>query len=119
MAKAENGRYAEKDPGEFVGYGESCVHIKWDQTLMGIKDHEDVKPGTTNSQPSGHQKNYRGEKPHVFSECGKAVSWKAQLVRHQRSESREKRHSCDECGTTSVTKIQLTEHQRTHKREAP
>lgn len=46
----------------------------------GNKAHEYVKPGTTNSQPSDHQKNYRGEKPHVCSERGKAFSWRAQLI---------------------------------------
>uniref|UniRef100_A0A2K6V1N9 Zinc finger protein 577 n=1 Tax=Saimiri boliviensis boliviensis TaxID=39432 RepID=A0A2K6V1N9_SAIBB len=115
----QNRRYAEKDSDAFGGYGKSCLHIKHGKTLTGINYHRCVKPRSTKSQLSDHQKMHAGEKPHECSVCRRAFSRKAQLIQHQRTERGEKPHGYGKCGKTLKRKIQLTEHQRTHMGERP
>ncbi|XP_058135389.1 zinc finger protein 577-like isoform X2 [Dasypus novemcinctus] len=114
-----NRRYAGRDSDEFSRYEKSSLHVKHDKALTRIKYHGYVKPDSTKSQFSDHQKTYTEEKSHKCSECGKAFSRKAQLLRHERTERGEKPHACGECGKTFMRKIQLTEHQRTHTGEKP
>ncbi|XP_054443203.1 zinc finger protein 577-like [Pteronotus mesoamericanus] len=115
----QNRRCEGKDSDEFIGYGKPSLHIQCDKTHTGIKYHGCVRPSSTKSQLSDHQKSCPGDKRHECSECGKVFSRKAQLIRHQRTERGEKPHGCSECGKTFMRKIQLTEHQRTHTGERP
>ena len=114
----ENRRYTGKDSDGFSGYGKSSVCLQDNKTLSGIKYHGCVKPSSTKSPLSGHQKTCSGRKPYARSECRKAFSRKAQLIRHQRTERGEKPHRCNACGKAFM-KFQLTEHQRTHTGEKP
>ncbi|KAF6080229.1 zinc finger protein 577 [Phyllostomus discolor] len=111
--------YARKDSDEFIGYGKPSLYIPHDKTCTEIKYYGCVKPSSTKSQLSDHQKTYPGEKPHECIECGKVFTRKAQLIRHQKTERGEKPHGCSECGKTFMRKIQLIEHQRTHTGERP
>lgn len=58
----QNRRCGGKDSDEVSGHGKSSFYIQHDKTLTGVRYHECVKPSSTKSLLSDHQKTYPGGK---------------------------------------------------------
>ena len=58
-----NRRYSGKDSDGFSGYGKSSACLQNNKTLSAIRYYGCVKPSSTKSPLSGHQKTYSGKKP--------------------------------------------------------
>ena len=72
-----------------------------------------VRTPSTKSQTSQNIRKHTGEKPHKYSECGKAFCMNSTLI-HQRTHTGVKSFKCSECEKSFYVKLLLNSHQRNH-----